>query len=280
MKTVKKKGREKRKRDETGSYEQEIQFDEDQTPGAGPSSQQAFYPQLLDQGIFEGTGASSLFLPPPDEEVDDVNIDPSLLAIQNAQPQLQSQTNLTGDTPTNATNANGTNTFDETANTILTEEVTTFLNTSQGSQLASALNEAEDRRLAHIEPTDELLGLDEDELDRFILSEEEVRIKERIWVEINKDYLEALAGMCIEVYMLLYCIFDEVETTQRKWRYSEIRMKSKDLARFVPHSLHFFDRHILIFFISSLSICLNRDVNNNKSHAIPRLLLAQPPPNP
>ena len=37
-------------------------------------------------------------------------------------------------------------------------------------------------------------GLDEDELDRFILTEEEVRVKERVWVEINRDYLEALAG--------------------------------------------------------------------------------------
>ena len=43
---------------------------------------------------------------------------------------------------------------------------------------------------------DELLGLDEyeSELDAFILSEEEVRVKERVWVEINRDYLEALAG--------------------------------------------------------------------------------------
>ena len=38
------------------------------------------------------------------------------------------------------------------------------------------------------------LGLDEEELDRFILTEEEVQIKERVWVEMNKDYLEAIAG--------------------------------------------------------------------------------------
>ncbi|KAF5317619.1 hypothetical protein D9611_014862 [Ephemerocybe angulata] len=41
---------------------------------------------------------------------------------------------------------------------------------------------------------DDLEGLDEDELDRFILNEEEVKIKERVWVELNKDYLEALAA--------------------------------------------------------------------------------------
>ena len=44
---------------------------------------------------------------------------------------------------------------------------------------------------------DELLGLDEEELDRFILTDEEVRIKERVWVEMNKDYLEAIAGGCV-----------------------------------------------------------------------------------
>jgi transcription factor IIIB subunit 2 len=38
------------------------------------------------------------------------------------------------------------------------------------------------------------MGLNEEELDRFILSEDEVRIKERVWVELNKDYLEAIAG--------------------------------------------------------------------------------------
>ena len=49
---------------------------------------------------------------------------------------------------------------------------------------------------------DELLGLDEEELDRFILTEEEVRWKERIWVEMNKDYLEAIAGE----YTILACM--------------------------------------------------------------------------
>ena len=37
-----KEGRKKRKRDEMGSYEQETQFDKDQTSGAGLSSQQTF----------------------------------------------------------------------------------------------------------------------------------------------------------------------------------------------------------------------------------------------
>lgn len=37
---------------------------------------------------------------------------------------------------------------------------------------------------------DALLGLDEAELDAFILTEEEAKIKERVWVEFNRDYLE------------------------------------------------------------------------------------------
>lgn len=35
-----------------------------------------------------------------------------------------------------------------------------------------------------------LEGLDEEELDSFLLGPEEVRIKERVWIEFNKDYLE------------------------------------------------------------------------------------------
>ena len=44
------------------------------------------------------------------------------------------------------------------------------------------------------EEEDWTLGLDDEELDRFLLDEEEAKIKERVWVELNKDYLEALAG--------------------------------------------------------------------------------------
>lgn len=40
------------------------------------------------------------------------------------------------------------------------------------------------------EETNELTGLDEEELDAFILDENEVKIKERVWIEFNRDYLE------------------------------------------------------------------------------------------
>ncbi|KAF8345136.1 BRF1-domain-containing protein [Amanita rubescens] len=44
------------------------------------------------------------------------------------------------------------------------------------------------------EEEDWTLGLNDEELDKFLLDEEEAKIKERVWVELNKDYLEALAG--------------------------------------------------------------------------------------
>lgn len=89
-----------------------------------------------------------------------------------------------------------------TASNVLAEEVSAFLQNTQGTKLSEALDEAEQRRLAQITVTDDLLGLDEDELDHFILSEEEVRIKERVWVELNRDYLEAIAGQLF--YILSY----------------------------------------------------------------------------
>ena len=73
------------------------------------------------------------------------------------------------------------------------EEVSSILQTDRGLQVAQALNEAESRRNAALMP-DDFADLDDEELDQFILTEEEVKIKERVWVEMNKDYLEAIAG--------------------------------------------------------------------------------------
>ncbi|SPO21083.1 related to BRF1 - TFIIIB subunit, 70 kD [Ustilago trichophora] len=47
------------------------------------------------------------------------------------------------------------------------------------------------RRRSVAQPVDDLADLDEEELDRFILSPEEVRIKERVWMEFNKDWMES-----------------------------------------------------------------------------------------
>lgn len=42
--------------------------------------------------------------------------------------------------------------------------------------------------------SDRLDDLDEDELDAFILTEDEVAMKRRVWMETNKEYLRELAG--------------------------------------------------------------------------------------
>lgn len=83
----------------------------------------------------------------------------------------------------------------------MTNELTALLDTSQASVLRRALDEADERRrhaaaAAMRDEEETLEGLDEEELDAFILSEEEVRIKERVWVELNREYLEGIAGAC------------------------------------------------------------------------------------
>ena len=112
--------------------------------------------------------ALPLFL--PDIEMDeDTNIDPAL----REKPPPPSVENV--------------------VDAAVAEEVSAVLQTDRGLQVTQALNEVESRRNAVIVP-DEFADLDDDELDQFILTEEEVKVKERIWVEMNKDYLEALAG--------------------------------------------------------------------------------------
>ena len=66
--------------------------------------------------------------------------------------------------------------------------------------MQSSLDEADARRnlvaCSNTAGDDELGPMDgfEDELDAFLSSEEEIRIKERVWVEMNRDYLESVAG--------------------------------------------------------------------------------------
>lgn len=45
----------------------------------------------------------------------------------------------------------------------------------------------------------ELTGLNEDELDQLLLSNKEVQIKEQVWVEMNWEYLKAIAGKCVPI---------------------------------------------------------------------------------
>lgn len=75
----------------------------------------------------------------------------------------------------------------------LVNEVSNFLLNKQGTEMTDALTEMAERQVAGFSVVDELLGLDEEELDKFLLTDEEVKIKERVWVEMNKEYLEAIA---------------------------------------------------------------------------------------
>ena len=51
---------------------------------------------------------------------------------------------------------------------------------------------------------EELTDLDEAELDSFILTDEEVKIKERVWMEFNKDYLEAALARQLKLEAVSY----------------------------------------------------------------------------
>lgn len=44
---------------------------------------------------------------------------------------------------------------------------------------------------------DELLGLDDEKLGRFLLTDDEVRIKEGVWVEMGRDYLDPVASYVV-----------------------------------------------------------------------------------
>jgi len=166
-----------RKRDRDKGEEEEDEEEEEEEEGAQDmeadmeeSIQQVskdFDPLLFGAGIGAGQGLP-LFL--PDVEMDeDRNIDPALREKPPPSPLG--------------------NFVDEA----VAEEVSAILQTDRGLQVTEALNEAEGRRNAAIVP-DEFADLNDEELDQFILTEDEVKIRERVWVEMNKDYLESIAG--------------------------------------------------------------------------------------
>lgn len=179
-----------------------------------------FDPALLNQGIFAGAPQPEpLFFPDPADElegvshVNDENIDPALLGISQSFPSgstiaptqaslpstsatLVEDLDKAGDPDVRRKNGDlpEEHPVEASASAMLVDEVTTFLHNAQGEQLVEALQEADERRRAQIEVVDELLGLDEDELDAFLLTDDEIKLKERVWVEMNRDYLEAIAG--------------------------------------------------------------------------------------
>lgn len=187
------KGKENGKKKRKGKRKRGDDSDEEEAPDVPPDIPIHFQPTrvpidpaILQQGILAGAIEPTVTPDSIPHLEDNRNIDPTLL-------QQSSDTAISPtDTPT--LTMPPSDFVDETVSTVLAEEVSTFLQNPQGAKLSEALDEAEQRRLAQITVGNELLGLDEEELDRFILSEEEVRIKERVWVELNRDYLEAIAG--------------------------------------------------------------------------------------
>lgn len=141
-------------------------------------------PSLLNEGILAGTSDDPLFLP---EEPD---MDPLLVGRRNIPPAPE----VVPQEPSESSAAQPPTPIEASLDEALTEEVSSFLETAKGAELSDALDTAEAQRADTIKEDEELLGLDEEELDAFLLTEDEVKIKERVWVEMNKEYLENLAG--------------------------------------------------------------------------------------
>jgi len=149
---------------------------------------------LLNSGILAGTSQSQpLFLPDPADDILGHQTDPTLLVEQPPSDSVIPSPSQV----INSSDVADVTSLEVEVNNLLTEEVAAFLLNEQGAQLSAALNEVDERRIAAIQPVDELVGLDEDELDQFVMTEEEVRIKERVWVEMNREYLEAIAGVLV-----------------------------------------------------------------------------------
>ncbi|GAA5990827.1 hypothetical protein JCM10908_000036 [Rhodotorula pacifica] len=85
---------------------------------------------------------------------------------------------------------------------VIEGELQQYLGSEVGSKLQAELDTQEQRRFQKMSQTpsgfefdqnDSLEGLDEDELDAFILTPEEIEIKSKLWMQANKDYLKELA---------------------------------------------------------------------------------------
>lgn len=197
-----KKRKGKRKRGEESDEDEERALSANSP--TKPPLRQPLDRSVLSDSIFMNV----LELPLPLDDDENRNIDLALL--NQTVPPRPSLPIPNSSIPTPELTPPPTNIVDEAVSEVLAKEVTPFLHGAQGTRLAEALAEAEQRRLAQIGVVDELLGLNEDELDRFILTEDEVRIKERVWVELNKDYLEAIAGESIRGHYNLVATFYEI----------------------------------------------------------------------
>ncbi|KAH7333923.1 cyclin-like protein [Rhizoctonia solani] len=113
-----------------------------------------------------------------------------------------------------------TDIFDEE----IAAEVSHFLNNPEGSHLNTVLQDAEQEqaaRIARAEKSDDLNDLDDEELDAFILTEEEAQKKTRMWVEFNRDYLERIAMKGLDAE-------EGTENKRQKSRKARKRQKPRD----------------------------------------------------
>lgn len=83
---------------------------------------------------------------------------------------------------------------------VMRDEMSTYLDSTTGAKLMHELDSQQAHRLkvsqspaVELNTDDRLDNLDEDELDAFILTDAEVEIKSRLWMENNKEYLRELA---------------------------------------------------------------------------------------
>ena len=169
--------------------------DSQQTQIAGPSTSKGSQevPLFLPEELEDAQVTSD-----PDAFIDPALLDPSPLIGETSTQGLSTQATLVDNEgsmpPPPIPSSDDTHPVDAELDNLLANEVSQFLTTTQGTTIQEAVEHAEAVRHSQFTGDDELLGLDEDELDAFLLTDEEVKIKERVWVELNKDYLEALAG--------------------------------------------------------------------------------------
>ncbi|KAG9100016.1 transcription factor TFIIIB subunit brf1 [Ceratobasidium sp. UAMH 11750] len=204
----KRRGKRKRKQEE----EEEEEEEEVGAEEVGETEALARQPVDMSTGIVSlgldeqqsDTGNRPLFYPSDDEE--QAAFDEIVGAQESGDGKVPEQ------------DGGGNNKEDES----IAAEVSEFLDDPNSSKLAAALQDAEQQqRLSRLEVIDELQGLDEEELDGFLLTPEEVQKKTRMWVEFNRDYLEkiALKGLDAE---------DGNENKRQKSRKARKRQKPRD----------------------------------------------------
>ena len=224
----------KRKRGRIGESDEEGDGADHVLPSHEPPRPTHLDPELLNSGILAGTSQPEpLFLPDPSEELPNYQGGPVLLMEQPGDLINASSSRLTD--PCNM--AETVSPLEAEVNNVLTEEVAEYLLNEQGAQLSAALDEVNERRVAGIQPVDELTGLDEDELDQLLLSEEEVRIKERVWVEMNREYLEAIAGKCVTGAGINSCLTTRSVSEQPRGSNASRAQHRPSTRRFALHFL-------------------------------------------